>query len=321
MIDEKPKPLADRQLHLLVEQVPAIIWTTDTDSRITSVVGAGLDALSVTPGGVNVGLAEALGVSDAGFTSVSAHERALRGGATSYGASWEGRLYECNVEPLEQEGRIVGCIGVAVDVTARRQAEREALSAYEEAIQCIVRAIEMRDIVTGEHVERMSHYCALTSDALGLPPEDGYAIALAARLHDIGKIAVPDGILLKNGPLTDDERTMMERHCAVGHKVLVASTSTILQLAAVIALSHHEWYDGSGYPQGLRADAIPLPARIAAIADSYDALTNDRPYRRALRPEAAKAVLRQERASHFDPEILDTFLAALKEREDARTAA
>jgi HD-GYP domain-containing protein (c-di-GMP phosphodiesterase class II) len=319
--ETEPRLFADRKLHLLVEQAPAIIWTTDTDLRFTSALGAGLEALSVQPGEWDVGMAEALGASDSTFASISAHDRALRGQSSSYAATWEGRLYECRIEPLQLDGEIVGCIGVAVDVSDRRRAELHALVAYEEAIQCIVRATELRDIVTGEHVERMSHYCALLCEKLDLPPEDRHAIPLAARLHDIGKIAVPDGILLKSGQLTDDERTIMERHCAAGHKLLAASASQILQLAAEVALYHHEWYDGSGYPHGLKEHAIPLPARIAAIADSYDALTSDRPYRRALTPDRAQAILRDERGTHFDPHLLDTFLAALTQHQDARPAA
>jgi hypothetical protein len=266
------RQLVDKQLHLLVEQVPAIIWTTDTQLNFTSASGAGL------PGsreGESWAMADVLGASDTAFVSITAHDRALRGERASYAASWGGHLYECSVEPLLHGDAVVGCIGVAVDVTGRREAERDAMFAYEEAIQCIVRAIEMRDIVTGEHVERMSHHCTLICEALGMQPEERHAIALAARLHDIGKIAVPDGILLKNGPLTEDERTIMERHCLAGHQILAASSSRILKLAAVIALNHHEWYDGSGYPEGLKGHAIPLVARIAAIADAYDALTSD----------------------------------------------
>jgi putative two-component system response regulator len=219
-------------------------------------------------------------------------------------------VFECRVEPLHGQTEIDGSIGVAVDVTARSWAERDALFAFDEAVHCIVRAIEERDIVTGAHVERMSDYCALIGDEIGMNVEQRQAIAIASRLHDIGKIAVPDGILLKGGKLTDEERRIMQRHCQVGHDVLAASHSRILRLAAQIALTHHEWFDGSGYPKGLAGEDIPLSGRIAAIADSFDALTSDRPYRPAMPFDEARRVMLEERGTHFDPHLLDVFLSS-----------
>jgi response regulator RpfG family c-di-GMP phosphodiesterase len=122
-------------------------------------------------------------------------------------------------------------------VTERRRAERDALNAFEEAVDCIVRAIELRDIATGAHVEKMSYYSMLIAEALDLPQEKCHAIGLASRLHDVGKIAVPDGILLKSGPLTSEERQVMQRHCEAGHKILRTSQNHILQPAAEIALT------------------------------------------------------------------------------------
>jgi hypothetical protein len=303
-------PFAEHQLRLLVEQIPAIAWTASAEYRFTSVIGAGLETVGVQPGVLDMDMSAVLGTGQTALASLAAHERALAGEPSSYTASWEGRIYECRVDPLHADDRIVGSIGVAVDVTERRRAEHDALFAYEEAVQSIVRAIEMRDIVTGEHVERMSDYCTLIAEGLGLEPEKRHAIALASRLHDVGKIAVPDGILLKNGPLTSDERQIMQRHCAAGHEILGSSENKILKLAATIALTHHEWWDGSGYPHGLTGPEIPLAGRIAAIADAFDALTTDRPYRSALTIEDAKAVMIEERETHFDPSLLDLFLAS-----------
>jgi putative two-component system response regulator len=169
--------------------------------------------------------------------------------------------------------------------------------------------IESRDIVTGQHMERMSAYCAALAQAVGFDSRSCQAIGVASRLHDVGKIGVPDTLLLKEASLTDDERVVIERHCQLGHEILAGAQSEILQLAAEIALTHHEWFDGTGYPHRLSGAAIPLVGRIAAIADVFDALTSRRPYRVALSVETARAEMRAERGTHFDPDLLDLFLA------------
>lgn len=189
----------------------------------------------------------------------------------------------------------------------RMASEQAALLAQEETVHCLARAIESRDIVSGAQVERLSSYCELIAHELGLHDE-AHMIGLAARLHDVGKVAVPDFILLKQSPLTDEERLVMQWHCQTGHAILAEAESEILRLAAVIALTHHEWYDGSGYPKGLTGEAIPVAGRITAIADSFDALTNDRPYRQAHPFQEATEILRAERGTHFDPIMLDLFL-------------
>jgi HD-GYP domain-containing protein (c-di-GMP phosphodiesterase class II) len=289
--DETGKQQPERHLRLLVEQMPAIVWTANAEYRFTSVQGAGLENVDAEPGAMEVDMAAVLGTGETAIASMTAHERALQGKPSSYTASWGDRTYECSVEPLQSEDQIVGSIGVAVDVTERRRAERDALNAFEEAVECIVRAIELRDIGTGAHVERMSYYCMVIAEALDLSQENCHAIALASRLHDVGKTAVPDGILLKQGRLTSEERQIMQRHCEAGHKILGISQNRILQLAAEIALTHHEWWSGGGYPRGLVGQEIPLAGRIAAIADAFDALTSDRPYRGALSYDDAMRVM------------------------------
>jgi putative two-component system response regulator len=196
----------------------------------------------------------------------------------------------------------------------RMASEQAALLAQEETVHCLARAIESRDIVTGPDLERMSSYCELIANEIGLHDE-AHMIGLAARLHDVGKVAVPDFILLKQNPLTDEERLVMQWHCQTGHAILADAESEVLRLAAVIALTHHEWYDGSGYPKGLSGDTIPVAGRITAIADSFDALTNDRPYRQAHPFPYAVEILHAERGTHFDPVMLDLFLES---RELAR---
>jgi putative two-component system response regulator len=164
----------------------------------------------------------------------------------------------------------------------------------------------------------MSAYCEVIGQRLGLTPRACAQLRLAATMHDVGKVAIPDAILHKPGPLTDEERAVMQRHAEEGHEMLAGSGVDTLQLAAVIALHHHERHDGAGYPHGLAGEAIPLPARIAAVADVFDALTSDRVYRPALALEEALELIRAGRGSQFDPEVVDAFFAGLADVERIR---
>jgi HD-GYP domain-containing protein (c-di-GMP phosphodiesterase class II) len=180
------------------------------------------------------------------------------------------------------------------------------------ALQPLLRATELVDAGAGRHLERVGRYSGVAARALGLPEQRSRAIASACRLHDIGKLGVPDEILLKPGALSDPERRLMERHAAIGHRILEDSGTPLLDLAASIALTHHEWYDGSGYPQGLVDGDIPLVGRIAAVADAFDALTSDRVYRAAATPEEAARVLREASGSQFDPDVVAAFLDSIE---------
>jgi putative two-component system response regulator len=195
------------------------------------------------------------------------------------------------------------------DLAARAAAGAESAQAFTDALGALARAIESRDLVTGDHVYRMSSTCALLAAELGMPTDEQYALALAARLHDVGTVALPDRLLLKGSALDDRELWVMQSHCQAGYEILAGSSSTVLELAAEIALTHHEWFDGCGYPRGLRGEEIPLAGRITAIADTFDALTHERPYRPALTVAAALEVMRRERGTHFDPGLLDLFFA------------
>jgi putative two-component system response regulator len=195
------------------------------------------------------------------------------------------------------------------EMAQRMTVEHEAVQALEESLSILARAIESRDIVSGDHVDRMGAYCALIGAGLGMSPEEQHTLSLAARLHDVGTVAVPDRLLLKGGVLDEHELWVMQSHCQAGYEILSGSSSPVLRLAAEIALTHHEWFDGCGYPRGLRGHDIPLCGRIAAIADVFDALTSERPYRAPLTDEAAVEVMTRERGTHFDPELLDIFLA------------
>jgi response regulator RpfG family c-di-GMP phosphodiesterase len=155
----------------------------------------------------------------------------------------------------------------------------------------------------------MTGYSQLIALRLGLSDHDQEMMRQAAPMHDVGKLGTPDQILLKPGPLTAQEFESMKRHSAVGYEILKDSASPVLQMAAQIALSHHERFDGGGYPGGLAGEAIPLPGRMVAVADVFDALTSDRPYKRAWQIERAADFLRQGRSTHFDPDCVDAFLS------------
>jgi putative two-component system response regulator len=159
------------------------------------------------------------------------------------------------------------------------------------------------------HVERVAGYVRLIAEELGFDTERSTQLSLASTLHDIGKTSVPEAILLKAGPLTPDERREMERHAEHGRTALEGSTSDLVQLAAEIAASHHERWDGTGYPNRLAGEAIPLSGRIVAVADVFDALTSRRVYKNAWPPDEAKAYLAANAGSHFDPACVNAFLA------------
>ncbi|MBK1836499.1 response regulator [Azospirillum sp. YIM B02556] len=179
----------------------------------------------------------------------------------------------------------------------------------EELVTRLSRASEYRDPETGAHIERMALYSKLIAEAAGCGGAYAQDLRKAAPMHDIGKIGIPDMILLKPGRLSPEEMTVMRQHAAIGHRILANSDIPLLRLAAEIALSHHEKFDGTGYPNGLAADAIPLSGRIVAIADVFDALTSTRPYKRSWTMEEAQAYMVENRGRHFDPALLDAFLS------------
>jgi putative two-component system response regulator len=178
----------------------------------------------------------------------------------------------------------------------------------EEIVIRLCRAAEQRDNETGGHILRMATLCHMIAEGLGLTPETCRDIFLAAPMHDVGKIGVPDAVLLKPGRLTDEERRVMERHVILGHEILAGSSSKLIQLAAEIALSHHERWDGTGYPHGLKAQAIPQVGRIAAVADVCDALASDRPYKPMWTLQAVRAYLIKNTGSQFDPRCVRALL-------------
>jgi putative two-component system response regulator len=196
--------------------------------------------------------------------------------------------------------------------TALREEKRiaaELEAAYYDTVARLMAATRFRDSETGDHLERISGYVEVMGRALGMPTDEVQRLSLAASLHDIGKIAVENEILYKDSALDDDEFLVMQCHTTIGGRILHGSPSPLLQLAETIALTHHEHWDGSGYPLGLRGEAIPLPGRIAMLADTYDALRSKRPYKDPLDHQTSLRVIlegdHRSRPSHFDPQLLE----------------
>ncbi|KMY68910.1 chemotaxis protein CheY [Desulfocarbo indianensis] len=198
------------------------------------------------------------------------------------------------------------------EVNARTQELANALAMVRNAsldtIFRLSRAAEYRDEDTGSHITRMSNYSARLARKLELGEKTAEAILYAAPMHDVGKIGIPDHILLKPGPLEPDEWAVMKTHTIIGSAILSAAHSPFLRLGEVIALAHHEKWDGSGYPRGLKGKNIPLVGRIVAVADVFDALVSRRPYKEPFTVEKSLEIMKEGRGRHFDPLVLDAFL-------------
>jgi len=186
--------------------------------------------------------------------------------------------------------------------------QEEMDNTQKEIIFTLAETGEMRSKETGNHVKRVAEFSRLLALYYGINSTEAAMLKIASPLHDIGKIAIPDSILLKNGPLTDEEKTRMETHTNLGYEMLKHSDRRVFQTAADIALHHHEKWDGSGYPAGLREEKISLYGRITAIADVFDALSNPRVYKQAWEKERVLALFQQEKGRHFDPALVDLFL-------------
>jgi putative two-component system response regulator len=226
--------------------------------------------------------------------------------------------------------------------TAVRQRTAALEASPRELIHCLARAAEFRDDDTGQHIIRVGRYARIIGDELGMSRREVDVLDLAAQLHDVGKIGIPDAILHKPGKLTPSEFEIMQEHCHFGEKIiaekqpdapapqlnahteigarlLAAGKSPILEVAVRIALTHHERWDGSGYPAGLKGEEIPLEGRITAVADVFDALSSKRPYKPAFTLEKCLRLLEEGRGTHFDPRVLDAFLARREQIVEIQT--
>lgn len=193
------------------------------------------------------------------------------------------------------------------------KAQEELRLSREETVQRLALAAEFRDTDTARHLKRMSLYCHVLARHYGLEADRCELIRIASPMHDIGKIGTPDHILLKPGKFSSEEFEVITRHAEMGRHILDGSEAELLKLAALIAWTHHEKFDGTGYPRHLAGETIPLEGRIAAIADTFDALTTKRVYKPAFSLEQTLDIMREGRGKHFDPSLLDTFLGAVDE--------
>jgi putative two-component system response regulator len=187
-----------------------------------------------------------------------------------------------------------------------------------EIIWRLTAAAEFRDNETGAHIMRMSHYSAAIARKMGLAKKPVEAIFHAAPMHDIGKIGIPDGILLKPGKLGPKEWQIMKMHPSIGASILQGSKISIVRMGGVIAMTHHEKWDGSGYPNGLKGRRIPLAGRIVALADVFDALTSRRPYKEAFSIGKSNRIIAEEKGRHFDPDVVGAFVAIQEEILDIK---
>jgi PAS domain S-box-containing protein len=316
---ESRDQLEDR-FRKLVEQLPAIVYLWEA--------GADGQCYYVSPA-IEPVLGYAVGewLSDPGLWAKRLHpEDRDRAVAEELRCREGGQDLDCEYRMLARDGHVVWMRDQAVaireagsphhlqglmyDVSAEKEAQASLRRSHEETIRRLARAAEFRDDETGAHIERMGQYCELIAARLGLEPEFRERLRIASPMHDVGKIGVPDAILLKPGPLDAGERVEMQRHAEIGYGILAGSGAELLDLAATIAWTHHERFDGGGYPRGLKGEEIPLEGRIAAVADVFDALTSDRVYRAAFTRAEALMMMRAERGLHFDPRVLDAFLEA-----------
>ena len=248
--------------------------------------------------------------------SLSAKERALSGGAKDF-----------ITKPFEESEVLLRIHNLLQARHLHRQIRRHNLEledrvrartldleeAHAEILQRLALAAEYRDDDTGEHTQRVGRVAQALAERLGAPAEITAHMERAAPLHDLGKVGIPDDILLKAGPLTAAEWAQMKTHSTIGASILADGKHPLLRLAESIAASHHESWDGSGYPTGLAGEAIPLPGRICAVADVFDALTHERPYKRAWsRTEALEEIITQS-GRKFDPEVVHAFVALAEE--------
>jgi response regulator RpfG family c-di-GMP phosphodiesterase len=321
------------QLQTVIDRAPMPIYAKDRSFRyILANRVASEEALS--------GRGDMIGLTDEAFMSLDSAERARFGDRLvldrgevyeeheDLAIGGEERTYLTVKFPLlDEKGDVHAVCGVSTDITTKQQADQlrdELANAQAQAIQDLrssrletverlARALELHDPNLGPHIRRMARIAAFLARLSGLDDQRVELMRAAAAMHDVGKIGLEAEMLRKPEALTSRERIEMERHAQLGYELLSGSESELLRLAATIALTHHERFDGTGYPGGLAGEQIPLEGRIAAVADVFDALLSDRSYRPALRVTEAVDVMQDGRWTHFDPQIVDLLIGHLDE--------
>lgn len=243
--------------------------------------------------------------------NIALHMEALEAGVTDFlskpihTAMFKARL--TNLLQLKKAQKILESRALLLEEEVKK-ATTSLISREHETLQVLGKTAEYKDPETGAHVARVGHYSKMIAKELGQNEKFQEIIFYASPFHDIGKVGIPDAILLKEGKLSDDEFTLMKEHTMIGYEILKFSKSEYLKAGAVIAFSHHEKFNGKGYPNGLHGNVIPLMGRIVAVADVFDALTSMRPYKQPWSLEKAFEFLEQEKGEHFDPDIVACFL-------------
>ncbi|MGE0067884.1 MAG: HD domain-containing phosphohydrolase [Solirubrobacterales bacterium] len=317
----------------IIDNAPFPIYAKDSTHRyVVSNVKA--DELAGLRPGSAVGETDSSFMDRAAAEAAEVADKRIFAGGDSYDA--EERIVIDGVEktfktikfPLVDENLEISALGgISIDITAekeevqlrdqlaasQRRAIEELRLSREETVDRLARAIDLHDASTGEHVNRIGLIAAFLASKLGLDAEEVELLRVAAPMHDVGKIGIADEILRKPGPLSAEERAAMERHTLIGHEILSGSESRLLQVAATIALTHHERFDGSGYPYRTRGEDIPLEGRITAVVDVFDALLSDRCYRPAMETATAVQMVEAGRGTQFDPRVVDALMRNLDE--------
>ena len=321
------------QLQTVIDHAPLRIYVKDTDLRFLAINRVGAESTGRSPVELIGQTVDAFMSPDAIHVSQEGDRWVLTTGE-AYVAEEEitmagetHTLLTSKFPMLDDDGAVWAVCGISADITAAKQAEKlqeelvrtqqraisELRTSRRETVERLARAIEVRDSETGGHVDRMARISGVLALGLGLGEEQAELISVAAPMHDVGKIGIADEILLQPGALSDAERSEMEKHTTIGHELLSGSDSDLLRLASSIALTHHERWDGGGYPRGLAGEEIPIEGRIVAVADVFDALLSDRPYRPAMDLDKTLEILREGRGSHFDERIVDHLLERVDE--------
>lgn len=331
--DQGQRDNLTEQRQKIIDMAPMPIYVKDAAGRYT-LANLQADALAGLGEGELVGKTDEAIMSPGSLEATRAVEREMFDEGTRCEAEETltiggvERVFKTVKFPLFDEGgRVTSVCGISADISDEKEALRlrdeltatqeqaiEGLwTSHRETVDCFARAIRLHDSSTGGHVNRMASVASLLGDRLRLGRGQVRLLRIAAPMHDVGKIAITDRIIRKPGPLTADERSEMQRHTVIGHEILSGTGSELLDVAATIARTHHECFDGSGYPEGLAGYDIPIEGRITAVADVFDALLSDRCYRPAFSTGEAIELVTAGRGTQFDPAIVDALVDNLDE--------